>query len=151
MSRSATSLIDCAQPTLYRQPDVGFTLIELLIVIAIVGMLVSYVGPRYFAQLGKSEVTITRTQIEAFVRALDAFRLDVGRYPTNAEGLTALRNKPDTAPKWNGPYINKNIPHDPWGQMYIYKTNDNQGDFEVKSYGRDGRSGGTGEDADISS
>src|SRR5471032_2131733 len=93
----------------------GFTLLELLVVIVIIGLLAAYVGPKYFAQLGKSEVTITKAQIEAFDKALDTYRLDVGRYPTTEEGLAALLVKPTTAANWNGPYLKKDVPLDPWG------------------------------------
>jgi general secretion pathway protein G len=133
------------------RPRHGFTLLELLVVIVIIGLLAAYVGPRYFAQLDKAELAVARTQIEIFVRALDGFRLDVGRYPNTAEGLQALRTRPDTAERWNGPYINKDIPPDPWGKMYIYKSDDKKTYYEIKSYGKDGKGGGTGKDADISS
>ena len=96
----------------------GFTLLELLVVIVIIGLLAAYVGPKYFAQLGKSEVTVARAQIDAFEKALDTFRLDVGRYPTTEEGLAALMTKPDTAAKWNGPYLRRQLPKDPWGNAY---------------------------------
>lgn len=129
---------------------VGFTLLELLVVIVIIGLLAAYVGPKYFSQLGKSEVTITKAQIEAFEKALDTFRLDVGRYPTADEGLAALLVKPETATKWNGPYLKKEVPLDPWGHAYVYRVPGSKGDFDVISYGRDGQPGGAGEDADIS-
>ena len=128
----------------------GFTLLELLVVIVIIGLLAAYVGPKYFAQLGKSEVTVAKSQIEAFDRAVDTFRLDVGRFPTAEEGLTALNVKPADADKWNGPYLKKDIPLDPWGHAYVYKIPGTKGDFEILSYGKDGQPGGVGEDADIS-
>jgi general secretion pathway protein G len=127
----------------------GFTLLELLVVIVIIGLLAAYVGPKYFAQLGKSEVTITKAQIESFSKALDTFRLDVGRYPTSEEGLGALLTKPATAPKWNGPYLQKAVPADPWSHPYVYRSPGSKGDYDIMSYGRDGQPGGTGEDADI--
>lgn len=127
----------------------GFTLIELLIVIVIIGLLASYVGPKYFSQLGKSEITVAKAQIEAFEKALDTFRIDVGRYPTSEEGLTALQTKPPTANVWNGPYLKKDIPLDPWGHAYIYRTPGSHGEFDIISYGKDGQPGGSGEDADI--
>src|SRR3954470_20414583 len=91
----------------------GFTLLELLVVIVIIGLLAAYVGPKYFAQLGKSEITMAKSQIEALDKAVDTFRLDVGRFPTNEEGLAALNAKPADADKWNGPYLKKDIPLDP--------------------------------------
>src|SRR3981189_933632 len=92
----------------------GFTLLELLVVIVIIGLLAAYVGPKYFAQLGKSEVTIAKAQIEAFEKSLDTYRLDVGRYPTTDEGLASLLTAPPSAgAKWNGPYLKKGVPPDP--------------------------------------
>jgi general secretion pathway protein G len=136
--------------TTKKQTMHGFTLLELLVVIVIIGLLAAYVGPKYFAQLGKSEVTVAKSQIEAFDRAVDTFRLDMGRFPTNEEGLTALNVQPANATKWNGPYLKKDIPLDPWGHAYIYKIPGTKGDFEIISYGKDGQPGGVGDDADIS-
>jgi general secretion pathway protein G len=130
----------------------GFTLLELLVVIVIIGLLAAYVGPKYFSQLGKSEVTVTRAQIEAFEKSLDTFRLDVGRYPTTEEGLTALMTAPPAvATKWNGPYLKKGVPLDPWGHAYQYRAPGTKGDYEIVSLGKDGQPGGSGEAADISS
>lgn len=129
----------------------GFTLLELLVVIVIIGLLAAYVGPKYFAQLGKSEVTIAKAQMEALGKALDTYRLDVGRYPSSEEGLTSLVNKPATATKWNGAYLKKDVPRDPWGNSYLYKVPGTKSEFEITSYGKDGQPGGSGEDADISS
>ncbi|RDU98405.1 type II secretion system major pseudopilin GspG [Trinickia dinghuensis] len=129
----------------------GFTLLELLVVLVIIGMLAAIVGPRYFAQLGKSQVTIARAQIDVLTKALDNYRLDVGRYPTAQEGLAALVGKPAGVDKWAGPYLKKDVPLDPWGHPYVYKVPGTKGEYAVISYGRDGQPGGTGEDADISS
>lgn len=129
----------------------GFTLLELLVVLVIIGMLAAIVGPRYFSQLGKSQVTIARAQIDSLTKALDNFRLDVGRYPTAQEGLVALVVKPAGVDTWAGPYLKKAVPLDPWGHPYVYKIPGTKGDYAVISYGRDGQPGGTGEDADISS
>ena len=130
----------------------GFTLLELLVVIVIIGLLAAYVGPKYFAQLGKSEVTVAKAQIEAFEKSLDTFRLDVGRYPTTEEGMAALMTAPPTAgAKWNGPYLKKVVPTDPWGHPYQYKSPGTKGEYEIISTGKDGQPGGTGENADISS
>jgi general secretion pathway protein G len=132
--------------------NAGFTLLELLVVIVIIGLLAAYVGPKYFAQLGKSEVTIAKAQIEAFEKSLDTYRLDVGRYPTTDEGLAALLVAPPTAgAKWNGPYLKKSVPPDPWGHPYQYKAPGAKAEFEITSLGRDGQPGGSGEDADITS
>lgn len=128
----------------------GFTLLELLIVIVIIGMLAAYVGPKYFAQLGKSEVTVARSQIDAFEKALDTFRLDIGRYPTSEEGLNALSLKPTNISHWAGPYLKKQVPLDPWGNAYVYRSPGQAKDFDIISYGKDGQSGGEGEASDIS-
>ncbi|NSL56718.1 type II secretion system major pseudopilin GspG [Uliginosibacterium aquaticum] len=128
----------------------GFTLLELLVVMAIIGLLAAYVGPKYFSQLGKSEQNVAKAQIEAFGKALDTFRLDAGRYPTTAEGLNALLTKPVDVRTWNGPYLAKAIPLDPWGKTYIYKIPGTRGrDFDIISYGSDGQPGGTDVAADI--
>lgn len=127
----------------------GFTLLELLVVIVIIGLLAAYVGPKYFAQLGKSEITVAKAQIGAFKKALDTYRIDLGHYPTSEEGLAALLNRAGDSTKWNGPYLDKEIPMDPWGNPYIYRSPGTNKDFDITSYGKDGRSGGTGEDADI--
>jgi len=128
----------------------GFTLLELLVVIAIIGLLAAYVGPRYFAQLGKSEVTTARAQIDAFTKALDTYRLDTGRFPATEQGLNALMTAPAGVSKWNGPYLGKAVPLDPWGRAYVYRAPGAAGkDYEVLSYGKDGVPGGSGEDADL--
>ena len=130
----------------------GFTLLELLVVIVIIGLLAAYVGPKYFAQLGKSEVTIAKAQIDSFEKSLDTYRLDVGRYPTTEEGLAALMTAPPSAGvKWNGPYLKKAVPLDPWGNAYQYRAPGARAEYEVLSLGKDGQPGGTGENADITS
>lgn len=128
----------------------GFTLLELLVVMAIIGMLAAYVGPKYFSQLGKSEQNVAKAQVEAFAKALDTFRLDAGRYPTTAEGLAALMTKPVNVRAWNGPYLAKEIPLDPWGKAYIYKNPGTRGrEYDIISYGSDGQPGGTDVAADL--
>ncbi|ATD60252.1 MAG: type II secretion system major pseudopilin GspG [Janthinobacterium svalbardensis] len=129
----------------------GFTLLELLVVIVIIGLLAAYVGPKYFAQLGKSEVTVAKAQIEAFEKSLDTYRLDVGRYPTTEEGLGALLVAPPAAgTRWNGPYLKKAVPLDPWGHAYQYRAPGSKGEYDIVSMGKDGQPGGSGENADIS-
>ncbi|MNK74880.1 Type II secretion system protein G precursor [compost metagenome] len=130
----------------------GFTLLELLVVIVIIGLLAAYVGPKYFAQLGKSEVTVAKAQIEAFEKSLDTYRLDVGRYPTTEEGLAALLVAPPAAgTRWNGPYLKKAVPLDPWGHAYQYRAPGSKSEYDIVSMGKDGQPGGSGENADISS
>jgi len=132
-----------------KKRSTGFTLLELLVVVAIIGLLVAYVGPRYAAQIGKSEVTAARAQIEALAKALDSYRLDVGRYPSATQGLAALRERPAGEVRWNGPYLQKDVPADPWGKPYVYRMPGSRGDFELLSYGRDGAPGGSGENSDV--
>ncbi|MNS03133.1 Type II secretion system protein G precursor [compost metagenome] len=134
---------------IYKKCHSGFTLLELLVVVVIIGLLAGYVGPKYFSQLGKSEVTVAKAQIDALEKALDTFRLDIGRYPSTAEGLSALTMQPSGLIKWNGPYLKKAVPLDPWGHPYVYASPGNKGDFQITSLGRDGQIGGTSEDADI--
>ena len=128
----------------------GFTLLELLVVVAIIGLLVGFVAPRYFGQIGKSEVTAARAQIDALEKALDQYRLDTGHYPSTELGLDALMQRPQNEPKWNGPYLRKSVPLDPWGRPYQYRAPGEKGDFDLLSLGKDGAPGGSGEDADLS-
>lgn len=127
----------------------GFSLFELLVVMLIIGLLASYVGPRYFAQVGKSEVKAARAQMDALDKALEQYRLDVGRFPTSEQGLAALMTRPNNEPKWSGPYLKKAVPPDPWGMPYVYKSPGEHGEFDLSSLGKDRRPGGSGEDADI--
>lgn len=129
----------------------GFTLLELLVVMVIIGLLAGYVGPKFFGQIGKSEVKAARAQLDALTKALDQYRLDVGRYPSTEQGLAALVAKPADEVKWAGPYLSKAIPKDPWGVDYQYRSPGEHGDYDLMSFGRDGRVGGEGEDADITS
>jgi len=128
----------------------GFTLLELLVVVAIIGLLVGFVAPRYFGQIGKSEVTAARAQIDALEKALDQYRLDTGHYPSTEQGLAALMQRPQNEPKWNGPYLRKSVPLDPWGRPYQYRAPGEKGDFDLLSLGKDGAPGGSGEDSDLS-
>ena len=131
--------------------QMGFTLLELLVVMVIIGLLASYVAPRFFDQVGKSEVKAARAQLNAFEKALGAYRLDAGRFPTADQGLKALVERPGDEPKWSGPYLSKAVPTDPWGRAYIYRQPGDQGhDYELKSLGKDGQQGGSAETSDIS-
>ena len=140
---------DCASPTRTRQPVAGFTLLELLVVMVIIGLLASYVGPKYFLQIGKSEIKAARAQIDGFEKALEQYRIDTGRFPSTEQGLQALFVKPGNEAKWGGPYLKKAPPSDAWGQPYQYKSPGEHGEFDLFSYGKDGRAGGSGEGADI--
>ncbi|GAB3356388.1 MULTISPECIES: type II secretion system major pseudopilin GspG [Giesbergeria] len=132
----------------------GFTLIELLIVMVILGLLASLVGPRLFGQLDSSKIKAARTQIEMVGAALDTYRLDMSRYPSTEQGLRALSDKPADqaeALKWRGPYLKKRVDKDPWGNSYVYKAPGEKADYELSSLGADGKEGGTGDSADINS
>jgi general secretion pathway protein G len=131
------------------QRERGFTLIEILVVILIIGLLAAFVAPKYFGQVGPAKQKAAKTQIELFGTALDAFRLDTGRYPTTEEGLKALREKPSNVDGWQGPYLPKEIPTDPWRNAYIYKCPGEHGDYDLISYGLDKAQGGEGENLDI--
>lgn len=140
------------QASLKKTNTSGFTLLELLVVIAIIALLASYVGPRYFGQVSKSETQVARAQIEAFAKALDAYRLDVGHYPNTAQGLSALVERPSAEQRWAGPYLQKGVPQDPWRRAYVYRSPGEGGrEYEITSYGRDGQPSGAGADADIRS
>ena len=133
-----------------RLQTAGFTLLELLVVVAIIGLLAAFVGPRLFGNVSKSEITTAKAQIEAFSRALESYRLDTGKFPETAQGLQVLVNKPADTARWNGPYLQKEVPLDPWGNPYVYKRPGNANrDFEIMSFGRDGSAGGTDENADL--
>lgn len=127
----------------------GFTLLELLVVMVIIGLLVGYVAPRYFAQLGKSEVNAARSQIDAMETALDIYRLDMGYYPSQDEGLDALIHNQQNNVRWKGPYLEKEIPLDPWGQPYVYKIPGENSEYDLFSFGKDRKAGGSGDNADI--
>lgn len=137
------------QSPAWRRHGRGFTLLELLVVMVIIGLLVGYVGPRYFSQLGKSEIKATRAQIDGLCKALDQFRLDTGHYPSTEQGLVSLVERPANEPKWAGPYLTKAIPLDPWGGAYVFTMPGEHGEYDLLSYGKDGKPGGEGEAADI--
>ncbi len=127
----------------------AFTLLELLVVMVIIGLLAGYVGPKYFAQIGKSQIKVARAQIDSLEKALDQYRIDTGHYPSTELGLAALMSRPPSEPKWDGPYLKKNVPVDPWGHAYEYRLPGEHGEFDLITYGKDGQPGGTGEAADI--
>jgi len=129
----------------------GFTLLELLVVMVIIGLLAGIVAPQYFAQIGKSNTKVARAQIESFGQALDQYRLDVGQYPTSEQGLIALRFTPQQVVRWQGPYLKRDIPEDPWGHPYVYRRPGQHGEYDIVSLGADGQPGGEGEAADVSS
>lgn len=137
---------------LYRQQKIrirGFTLLELLVVMVIIGLLAAYVGPKYFSQVGKSEIKMAQAQIDALEKALHQYRLDVGNYPATEQGLAALATRPGNEARWQGPYLSKLPPADPWGRPYAYKYPGERSEFDLLSYGKDGQPGGEGEAADI--
>ena len=128
----------------------GFTLVELLVVMAIIALLAALVGPKLFPKLGKGKQSAAKAQIELIGQALDQLRLDVGRYPTTQEGLNALMVNPGVE-NWEGPYLKKALPPDPWGKPYQYACPGTHGEYDLFSYGRDGNPGGEGEDKDVTS
>lgn len=127
----------------------GFTLLELLVVMVIIGLLAGLVAPRYFGQVGKSQVKVAAAQIDSLEKAVVQFRLDADRFPTTEEGLSALNEKPSDTVSWYGPYLKKAVPNDPWGRPFVYKEPGEHGDFDLYTLGKDGRPGGTAENADI--
>ena len=127
----------------------GFTLLELLVVMVIIGLLAGLVAPRYFGQVGKSQVKVAAAQIDSLDKALVQFRLDADRFPTTEEGLMVLNEAPTDAMGWAGPYLKKAVPMDPWGRPFVYKEPGEHGDFDLYSLGKDGRPGGDAVNADI--
>lgn len=127
----------------------GLTLIELMVVIVILGLLAALVAPKMFGRIGESKQKAAKAQIELFGTALDSFRLDVGKYPATSEGIQALRVKPSGLENWNGPYLPKEIPLDPWGHAYNYRSPGEHGDYDLYSFGADNAAGGEGENQDI--
>jgi general secretion pathway protein G len=133
-----------------RQFQAGVTLIEMLVVVTIIGLFVALVGPKLFSRVDQARITAAKTQIHNFIGALNTYKLDTGTFPTTEQGLIALRVKPQDANQWNGPYLEQEIPKDPWGSDYVYKYPGDHGDGpDLVSLGRDRQPGGDGLDADI--
>ena len=129
----------------------GFTLVEMLVVITIIGLIMGLIGPRVLNYLSESKVKAAKIQLQSFGGALDLFYLDAGRFPSTAEGLTALVRPMPGVAAWNGPYLKGgNIPNDPWSHGYVYRSPGEHGPYEIVSYGADGQEGGSGVAADIS-
>jgi general secretion pathway protein G len=131
----------------------GFTLLEMLVVLVVLGLLAGLIGPQLFGRVGEAKTTTARTQMELIGVALDSYRLDNGNYPVTAQGLDALNTRPGRPPaplNWRGPYLRKAVPMDPWGRPYVYAAPARGGEgYELRSLGRDGAEGGSGEDADL--
>lgn len=132
----------------------GFTLLELVVVIIVLGLLAAIVAPQILGRVSDARTTSAETQVALFGTALDNYRLDNGAYPTTEQGLAALREKPTRAPiptNWRGPYLRKDVPLDPWGKPYIYRSpgERNVSGYDLLSLGRDGKPGGEGEDKDV--
>lgn len=143
-----------ARNTARKARSMGFTLLELLVVVVIIGLLAGFVAPRYFDQVGKSKTKVAKAQIDSLEKALDQYRLDVGRYPSTEVGLAALVSKPSTEAetKWQGPYLKKTLPNDPWERPYLYRSpGENAREYDLLSLGADGQLGGTGENIDVTS
>ncbi len=132
-----------------RKRERGITLIELVVVMTIIALFATLVGGRLFRNVDKARVTQAKTQIAELESMLDLYRLDTGRYPTTEEGLQALRLKPPNVEAWDGPYLKKDVPMDPWNHAYVYRFPGQHGDYDLLAYGSDGQEGGEGNDADI--
>jgi general secretion pathway protein G len=129
----------------------GFTLLELLVVVAIIGLLAAFVGPRYFGVLSGSERKASQAQIKSLTQAINLYRMDVGTYPTSQQGLSALVQKPTNANGWRGPYLDKGVPTDAWKNKFTYRYPGSKGrEYDIISYGKDGQPGGSDDSADLS-
>jgi general secretion pathway protein G len=138
------------RPSVLRHAEQGFTLVEMLVVISIIALIMSLVGPRVLNFLGESKVKAAKIQIESLASALDIYALDTGKYPSASDGLTALMQRPTGETTWSGPYLKGNlVPNDPWGKPYIYRSPGQHGVYDILSYGSDGQEGGSGAAADI--
>ena len=134
---------------MHRSKQRGIRLIELLVVMVIIALFATIVGQRLFKNVERARQTTAKAQISEFEGVLDLFRLDVGRYPTDQEGLQAVRVSPASLANWDGPYLKKDVPPDPWGRPYVYRCPGQHGEFDLLSLGLDGQEGGAGENADI--
>ena len=135
-----------------RTAQAGFTLVEMLVVISIIGLIMALVGPRVLNYLSESKTKTAKIQIQSFSSSLDLFFLDVGRFPSSSEGLTALVQRPGSFASWNGPYLKgTTVPADPWGHPYVYRAPGQHGAYDIISYGADGQEGGTGAAGDVTS
>ncbi len=148
--RRKTNKADSLRPSSFALSHGGFTLLELLVVLGIIAMLAGIVGPQVMKHMGESKTKAAKVQIEDLSAALDMYKLDLGRYPTSEQGLKALIESPDSAKRWNGPYLRKaKMPLDPWQQDYHYVSPGEHGKFDLFTWGADGKEGGEGEDQDI--
>jgi general secretion pathway protein G len=148
-ARSNCRLRRCAAPS-GRVGESGYTLVEILVVLAIISLVMGWVGPRVMSYLSDSKAKAARLQIDGFAAALDLYFLDNGAYPNSTEGLQSLVQKPDSATNWNGPYLKINsVPKDPWGRPYNYNAPGQHGPYDINSLGMDGRDGGEGVSRDI--
>ena len=127
----------------------GFTLMELLVVLAILGLLMSLVGPQVLNQLGGAKTKTALIQIKDLEQALEMYKLDVGRFPSSDQGLDALVKNPGGAGGWNGPYLKSGVPMDPWKREYVYKYPGDRGELDIFTLGQNGTPGGEGEDSDV--
>jgi general secretion pathway protein G len=135
-----------------RHAEAGFTLIELLVVLVILGLLAAFAAPQVLKYLGSAKTDAAKAQIQNISSVLDLYRLEVGSYPAEADGLMALIEAPGDAPRWNGPYVKqREALVDPWGQIYGYRMPGEYGDYDLYSLGADQAEGGEGEDQDITS
>ncbi len=151
MLRKAFAGRSIPRPARVGRGELGFTLVEMLVVITIIGLIMSLVGPRVLNYLSESKVKAAKIQMQSFASALDLFNLDAGRYPSTAEGLAALVRPTPGVAAWNGPYLKGgNVPNDPWNNPYIYRAPGEHGPYDIVSLGSDGQEGGTGTATDLS-
>lgn len=129
----------------------GFTMMELLVVLVIVGLLAALVGPNLYQRIKPAKRSVAQSQIQNFITALDSYFIDTGQFPSVQQGLLALRSRPEGVSNWTGPYLNKDVPNDPWGNAYVYRVPGRNGSYEILSYGADGKEGGEDDNRDIGS